>query len=762
MGILEELERKFKHRQSSYMMVTILAMLDLSLGAGTVTIDEAVQYFREFYETRKQYGKKPEKKGQKLASVSSMSDSQIKNLMVNMPLNALSDFILYDADKEELTFREDINQELKDENIREQVRNLAYEYLYHYYRDFDPRPLTLEELNDLPLGVAVTATDVALLSGYNQVKGIHPINRNGLKAVVVLCTIGGEHYSNEWLAEDKSKLKYYLEGRKDRQSGQRSYNPDLPSNKSIIDSREEGYPIHVFAGNRKGELFHYTGKYLFDELGTDDSGGRYFILKRKEAENTGLPHVGREEILKALQTFDTDKRNLPEWQGWEAKKNQKYAISYQDQLYPPKEIISIATGVPVSKFSGGEQSNSYLRKRGFEVIALSHRFPVNYHDTVHSIYEYIKAKGFVFEEDLLFNFFLSLKTKPFVILAGISGTGKTKLIELFAEAVGATNDNGRFELIPVRPDWSDSSDLLGYRNLEGKFQPGALTRVIQRAVEDLSNPYFVCLDEMNLARVEYYFSDFLSLLETRRRYGGELRTNKIFRETDFVFQEDQEEFADLYIPENLYIVGTVNMDETTHPFSKKVLDRANTIEFVEITLDNYGGLQEPNNAKGPVPEQVSAIDVVSNNVLKSEYCLLSDCLPEKKAIVDEVVAILTKVNDFLQPANLHVGYRVRDDISFFMIYNQDFGLMDKDKAFDWQLLQKILPRIQGSSRKIYQALIRLFELCTNVSLESYEGAAEEAENVLENIIAVRWPRSARKIAYMLGRYEEDGFTSFWA
>jgi len=719
MEILEELERKFKHRQSSYMMVTVLAMLDLSLASEIVKLDEAVRYFRDFYETRRQFGKKPEKEGQKLASISSMNNTQIKSLMVNMPINALSDFISYDADKEELTFREHVSRELKDENTREEVRNLAYEHLYHYYKDFDPRPLTLEELNDLPLGVAVTATDVASLSGQNQIKGIHPINKDGLKAVVLLCTIGGEHYSNEWLAEDKSKLKYYLEGRTDRQSGQRSYNPDLPSNKSIIDSREEGYPIHVFARKKKGELFHYAGKYMFDKLGTDDSGGRYFILKRKESEHMSLPHVSREEILKALQIFDNEKRNAPEWQGWESKKNQKYAISYQNRFYPPKEIISMATGVPVSKFSVGEQSNAYLRKRGFEVIALSDRRSrpsFNYRDTVHSIYEYIKAKGFVFEEDLLFNFFLSLKTKPFVILAGISGTGKTKLIELFAEAIGATNDNGRFELIPVRPDWNDSSDLLGYRNLEGKFQPGVLTRVIQRAVEDLSNPYFVCLDEMNLARVEYYFSDFLSLLETRRRYGGELRTNKVFRETDFVFQEDREEFADLYIPENMYIVGTVNMDETTHPFSKKVLDRANTIEFVEVALDKYGGLQETNNSERPVSEQIPATDVVSNNVLKSEYCLLNDCLPKKKAIVDEVVAFLTKVNDILQPANLHVGYRVRDEISFFMIYNQDFGLMDKDRAFDWQLLQKILPRIQGSSRiqntndyKLVETVARVME-----------------------------------------------------
>lgn len=761
MAIIEHFEKKFKHRQSSYMMVCVLAMLDLSLKSDTVKLDEAVQYFREFYESRQRFGKMPEKEGQRLASVSSMSDNQVKRLMVNMPLAALSDLIIYDTDKEELRFREEVKKELEDENSREEVRDLAHEHLYHYYKDFDPRPLTQEELNDLLLGVSVTATDVASLSGQNQMKGIHPINKDGFKAVVVLSTIGGEHYSNEWIGEDKSELKYYLEGRTDRQTGQKSYNPDLPSNKAIIDARQEGYPIYVFARRKKGELFHYAGKYVFDQLGEDDTGDRYFILKRKEAEHIGLPQVSREEILKALQTFDDEKRDSPEWQGWETRKNQEYAISYQDQIYPPKEVISMATGVPVGKFRGGEQTNSYLRKRGFEVIALSDPRPlppVNYRDTVYSIYEYINAKGFVFEKDLLFNFFLSLKTKPFVILAGISGTGKTKLIELFAEAVGATSDNGRFELIPVRPDWNDSSDLLGYRNLEGKFQPGTLTRVIQRAVSDINSPYFVCLDEMNLARVEYYFSDFLSLMETRRWYGGEFHTNKIFRETDFVFQEDREEFAGLYIPENLYVVGTVNMDETTHPFSKKVLDRVNTIEFVEVALDNYGRFQETSKFEG----QATLPPKVPTSVLRSEYCVLSDCLPEKKAIVDEVVTILKKVNDILQPANLQVGYRIRDEISFYLIYNQGFGLMDKKTVFDWQLLQKILPRIQGSSRKIYQALIGLFELCTSVSLESNESAAEEAENVLENLAVVRWPRSARKIAYMLGRYEEDGFTSFWA
>ena len=522
-----------------------------------------------------------------------------------------------------MRFQDDLLPELTNENTRFAIRKLAYKHLYNYYQTFTTNHLTWDELVNLPPGYAVKASDVAYLSGHNQVKGIHPVEHDGEKAVIVLCTIGGDNYANEWLTDDRRRLKYYLEGRTDRNSGRRKYDPELPTNKAVINSRKDNYSVHVFAREKKGELFHYAGPFVFDQMGTDTSGDKYFILQRKEGKERGNGAV------------DTGVAGMP--------------------------------------------------------------------SLVNSIYTYVRKKGFVFSWELLANLFLSLKTKPFVILAGISGTGKTKLIELFAEAVGATSDNGRFELIPVRPDWNDSTDLLGYKNLEGKFQPGVLTRVIQRALSDGNNPYFVCLDEMNLARVEYYFSDLLSLLETRRWSGDRIRTSRIFRDSDFVLPEDREEFADLHIPDNLYFVGTVNMDETTHPFSKKVLDRANTIEIVDVTLDNYGEEQSGGGQAG-APEIVTIL----NSDLRSKYCFLQECLPEYRPIVDSVVGYLIEINDILQEANLHVGYRVRDEICFYMIYNSTFGLMDEDKAFDWQLCQKILPRIQGSSQKIMDILRSLF------------------------------------------------------
>lgn len=205
-------------------------------------------------------------------------------------------------------------------------------------------------------------------------------------------------------------------------------------------------------------------------------------------------------------------------------------------------------------------------------------------EVIDHIYDFIKNEGFSYEKTLIKNLYISLKTKPFVILSGISGTGKSKIIELFAKAIGATAENKRFNLIPVKPDWSDSTDLLGFRNIEGNFNPGIITEICYNAMLNPKLPYFICLDEMNLARVEYYFSDILSLMETRKlNEDKEIITNYLLKEE--AIGNDAEaisKYGDVYIPQNVYIIGTVNMDETTFPFSKKVLDRANTIEFNKV------------------------------------------------------------------------------------------------------------------------------------------------------------------------------------
>jgi 5-methylcytosine-specific restriction enzyme B len=370
---------------------------------------------------------------------------------------------------------------------------------------------------------------------------------------------------------------------------------------------------------------------------------------------------------------------------------------------------------------------------------------------------YIQQQGFTYPEKLIENFYLSLKTKPFVILAGISGTGKTKLIQKFAEALGATEANGQFTLIPVRPDWNDPSDLIGYKDLGGTFRRGKLTYVLEvaSALENQQKPYFICLDEMNLARVEHYFSDLLSILETQRWQEGCIVT-------DTVVAEDQVG-RNIGIPENVFFIGTVNMDETTHPFSKKVLDRANTIEFNHIQLDNFKDLEE---ATASSEEELESVYPTAR-FLTSNYLQLKDAYAEYKDIIQSTVSQLVKINAILENIHAHVGFRVRDSICFYLIYNERFSLMTADEAMDMQIMQKILPRIQGNNSVVKKVILELLLIALNGSTSNskeYMDGERDIEQVWAKHVSdnnVKYPQTARKLIYMLRRLDDDGFTSFW-
>lgn len=347
---------------------------------------------------------------------------------------------------------------------------------------------------------------------------------------------------------------------------------------------------------------------------------------------------------------------------------------------------------------------------------------------------YIQSKGFFYEKKDLVNFFLSLKTKPFVILSGISGTGKTKIVQWFAESLGATEENGQFTLIPVRPDWSDSSDLLGYVNLQGEFQERPLIKVLENADANPNRPYFVVLDEMNLARVEYYFSDFLSVIESRKWKDGKIVTSPVLPES--ITNKH------ITIPSNVYIIGTVNMDETTHPLSKKVLDRANTIEFNTVNLDYFNFLMDVGEKEA---------EIVSDSSLATKYLHLKECFKENEDLVRNISNVLIKINKILESVGAQVGYRIRDEICFYMAYNEQGKLLSFEEALDYQIYQKILPRLAGSDGRTEEVLKQLYVLCAN---EEYDSGNNDASYA-------KYPRSANKLSHMLRRFEYDGFTSFW-
>lgn len=363
--------------------------------------------------------------------------------------------------------------------------------------------------------------------------------------------------------------------------------------------------------------------------------------------------------------------------------------------------------------------------------------PISTKEAIHQIRDYIGARGFTYKDELIENFFLSLKSKPFVILAGTSGTGKTRLVKLFAEAIGA-----EYKLVSVRPDWSDGSDLFGHYDLNGKFIEGPVCECFKLAYEKPNKSVFLCLDEMNLARVEYYLSDFLSVIESREKIAdGRIITTPIAQYEDG-------------IPDNLYIIGTVNMDETTFPFSKKVLDRANTIEF------SYVDLIPSFDISYVIPEKLQ----LPNSFLRTEYLVLSrDCIGEQE-YVREICAELQKINEILVKANAHVGYRVRDEIVFYMLNNKVEGeLLTYDEAFDNEIMQKILPRIQGSSASVKDMLCELFKICAaDHEQKNGDTDSEKMRKILDDTsINCRYRKSAEKLELMIRRFEEDGFTSYW-
>ncbi|MFZ3383617.1 MAG: AAA family ATPase [Candidatus Methanoperedens sp.] len=354
---------------------------------------------------------------------------------------------------------------------------------------------------------------------------------------------------------------------------------------------------------------------------------------------------------------------------------------------------------------------SHTETDEIERIPIQRNELMNEIDLIDHVYETILKNGFTFSREQVINYYLSLKTKPFVILTGISGTGKTKITELFAQAVCKEFKN-QYLLLPVRPDWNDDRNLIGYNNpLTKQYQTTPFLDFILKAALDPENPYFVCLDEMNLARVEYYFSTFLSAMESGSKEislpgYGTIKTG------------DGKEMLDkIIIPLNLFFTGTVNMDETTYRFSPKVLDRANTIEFNEIKLKTR---RVPEGTLAIKPELIEPFktyflnDKVRKNGTSSEYTKW------ETENWDEQVGFLNSVNEALEKFNLHFGYRIRDEVLRYMYFAEIMNSDDftPNKARDFQIKQKILPRIKGTDSikkalELLQVIIQEYEQSTN-------------------------------------------------
>jgi hypothetical protein len=379
---------------------------------------------------------------------------------------------------------------------------------------------------------------------------------------------------------------------------------------------------------------------------------------------------------------------------------------------------------------------------------------------VDNIRAFVSARGFTFEPWQIAVYVTALRTKPFLILAGVSGTGKSKLPSLVAEAVG-----GEAELIPVRPDWTDSSDVLGYEDLQGDFRPGPLLRLARTASEQPKRHFLCIVDEMNLARVEYYFAEVLSRIEDRK---GSPRTGYSSGPllcTDL--RHDHRDWARQGMPPNLAIVGTVNMDETTHGFSRKVLDRAFTIEFSEIDLAAW---EAPS---GPAESSVSPWPVENWYPRAIQLQELKALSASELEDIREVIRVLTRLNEFLVKAQLQVGYRTRDEMALFVLHAREIAGSfvtskgDKVDPIDLAIHMKILPRIAGGSNAIRRVLLDLLGWAHGTGPLEDENAANTIRDLWDTggrptaLQGSRFPRTAARLSLMWDRLWNEGFTSYW-
>lgn len=381
------------------------------------------------------------------------------------------------------------------------------------------------------------------------------------------------------------------------------------------------------------------------------------------------------------------------------------------------------------------------------------------------------------------SFITAIKSKPFLLLAGISGTGKSRIVRELARScwdAGSTEFKAQkpsnFEMVQVKPNWHDSSELIGYvSRIDGvRYIVGPFLKFMVKAIQNPDTPYFLCLDEMNLAPVEQYFAEYLSVIESRKRQeDGSITTDPIvdYSNTDEYKSLIDQLFSDddnlrsqyltenggkrLSIPTNLIVVGTVNMDETTFSFSRKVLDRAMTIEMNEVNMK--GGLDTRHEMIGKlgktelIGETVEGIDVYS----------------DFQNVCNIALDYLQGINDKLEGTPFKLAYRTRNEVLLYVVnnlpYNKDSkgNALSQDyviaRALDEITNMKILSRIEGDETKVSASFLDGLENTIKMGLVTVCSNLFEEGEGKKAYVSV----SLAKLTEMKKRLT-SGYTSFWS
>lgn len=449
-------------------------------------------------------------------------------------------------------------------------------------------------------------------------------------------------------------------------------------------------------------------------------------------------------------------------------------------------------------------------------------------------------------QDYSLQYLTAIRTKPFMLLAGISGTGKSRIVRKLAQATiteelqranGYTGDDftydrwklhspANFELIQVKPNWHNSMDVIGYlSNIPSPhyvFTP--FIEFIVKAWQHPEVPFFLCLDEMNLAPVEEYFAEFLSAIESRSFEDKEYMTDPIIKPFNSFGKDvakmmvntlfpnftaadknsflgkivDHLETKGLTLPKNLIVIGTVNMDETTFSFSRKVLDRAMSVEMNEVNYDSFLNDTTDDDLKAIVQAFEENDDADLNTLLVDRHIEAREIIDELGDDAKFAIDYLKRINALLEGTPFKLGYRAANEALIYLQASYEFGHTDRIAALDNFTLMKILSRIEGDETKLkitdseadkerianasvnvdaakqygdLNILTALRNIITQMLGESgktdvesnvtEETATESGEEMIFTEQEKKELQSIKKIDSMLSQLKRDHFVSFW-
>lgn len=360
----------------------------------------------------------------------------------------------------------------------------------------------------------------------------------------------------------------------------------------------------------------------------------------------------------------------------------------------------------------------------------------SFHDSIH-------RASLTIESRFVLRFIASLLTKPFVILTGLSGSGKTKLAQAFSKWICESED--QICIVAVGSDWTNRDPLLGYPNaLESNsyiLPDNGVLDLIINSIDNPNKPYFLILDEMNLSHVERYFADFLSVMESDEsillRPENSNKTEKVP--------------SKIRLPKNLFIIGTVNIDETTYMFSPKVLDRASVIEFRVSLEEMEKFLNVGNNL------DLEIISSVGSNMAESFLSIARDksLLISNKDLVNKA---LLKFFKELKLVGAEFGYRSASEIlRLAAVLNKIEPEWTINEIIDCAVVQKLLPKVHGSRRKLEPVLKALGKICL-MEMDKVDEYISQ-DNFDYSSIAY-YPLTFEKISRMYKSLMENGFTSY--